>query len=144
LLQQGSTNPRILIMGKTLISNCHFLMPAPPQDGATARKPVNRLGPKHNAHGLVIDTLSNEDKTEFVKFNPNEMYPDHVLVYRDLEGPKDDHSSRLTLKHCQVSYRSGTRYNPQEQEFNPDEIKVISPDSREEVNTPSSSKLKKK
>ena len=47
------------------------------------------------------------------------MYPDHVLVYRDLEGPADAHTSRLTdfLRHCQLSYRAGTRYNPQEQEF---------------------------
>jgi hypothetical protein len=30
------------------------------------------------------DTLTNKEKTIFYKFNVNEMYPDHVLVYRDL------------------------------------------------------------
>ena len=35
------------------------------------------------------------------------------------KGPADAHTSRLTdfVRHCQLSYRPGTRYNPQEQEF---------------------------
>ncbi len=33
---------------------------------------------------MVADTLANVDKTLFYKFNANEMYPDHVLIYRDL------------------------------------------------------------
>ncbi len=33
---------------------------------------------------MVADTLANVDKTLFYKFNVNEMYPDHVLIYRDL------------------------------------------------------------
>ena len=60
------------------------------------------------------------------------MYPEHVLVYRDLSGPGDAHTSRLTdfLRHCQVSYRSGTRYNPQEKAFggpkeDPNAIQVL-------------------
>jgi len=135
---EGSTNPRILISGKTLISLCHLI-----PDGAS----VAKMGPRKNNYGLTIDTLSNNEKSIFYKFNSNEMYPDHVLVYRDLEGPADAHTSRLTdfVRHCQLSYRPGTRYNPQEQEFkgritaagmtsktsvsgpkpDPDEIKVV-------------------
>ena len=73
----GSTNPRIMISGKTLISLCHLV-----PDGAS----VAKMGPRKNNYGLTIDTLSNNDKSIFYKFNSNEMYPDHVLVYRDLEG----------------------------------------------------------
>lgn len=105
---QGTTNPRILIAGKVLTSLCHLL----PEDKKTTFN-------KKNHQGLTIDTFTSNDKTSFYKANPNEMYPDHVLVYRDLSGPADGHTSRLTdfLQHCQVSYRSGTRYNPQEQTF---------------------------
>ena len=124
-----------MISGKTLISLCHLV-----PDGAS----VAKMGPRKNNYGLTIDTLSNNDKSIFYKFNSNEMYPDHVLVYRDLEGmyhndqifkfsflaffvnfgsffkgPADAHTSRLTdfVRHCKLSYRPGTRYNPQEQEF---------------------------
>ena len=125
----GSTNPRILIVGKVLVSLCHSL-----PEGASSSQ-----GPKTNSYGMIIDTLATKDKSVFYKFDSNEMYPDHVLVYRDMEGPRDAHSSRLTdfIKHCQLSYRSGTRWNPQEQEFlgrkvssmsvkeDPDEIHVV-------------------
>ena len=66
-----------MISGKTLISLCHLV-----PDGAS----VAKMGPRKNNYGLTIDTLSNNDKSIFYKFNSNEMYPDHVLVYRDLEG----------------------------------------------------------
>jgi len=126
---EGSTNPRILIVGKVLVSLCHSL-----PEGASSSQ-----GPKTNSYGMIIDTLATKDKSVFYKFDSNEMYPDHVLVYRDMEGPRDAHSSRLTdfIKHCQLSYRSGTRWNPQEQEFlgrkvssmsvkeDPDEIHVV-------------------
>ena len=136
---KGSTNPRILIVGKVLVSLCHSL-----PEGSRA---YTSMAPTQtNSYGMMIDTWATPDKSVFYKFNASEMYPDHVLVYRDLEGPRDAHTSRLTdfIKHCQLSYRSGTRWNPQEQEFlghrkesatssrktsrkedNPDEIHVV-------------------
>jgi len=107
---QGSTNPRILIFSKVLTDVLKVL-------------PENSKHPKHmpktSAFGLPIDTIYSADKEMVYKFNANELYPDHVIVYRDLDGPGDGHTSRLTdfLRHCQVSYRAGTRYNPQEQQF---------------------------
>lgn len=108
---RGTTNPRILIIGKVLTSLCHLL----PEKAKTKAGGFSMK----NHQGLTIDTYTDPDKASFFKANPNEMYPDHVLVYRDLSGPADAHTSRLTdfLQHCQVSYRSGTRYNPQEQTF---------------------------
>jgi len=105
---EGTTNPRILIVSKILISLCHRL----PEKSS-------KISQRKNHSGLTVDTLTDKDRSVFYKFNHNEMYPDHVLVYRDLEGPADAHTSRLTdfLTHCQISYRAGTRYNPQEQEF---------------------------
>ena len=38
------------------------------------------------SNGIAIDTFSNKKKNIFYKFYANEMYPDHVLVYRDLSG----------------------------------------------------------
>ena len=35
---------------------------------------------------MTVDTMTTKDHSIFYKFNANEMYPDHVLVYRDLEG----------------------------------------------------------
>ena len=42
-----------------------------------------------------------------------------MLILCFWPGPSDAHSSRLTdfLRHCHISYRSGTRYNPQEKAF---------------------------
>ena len=119
----GSTNPRILIVGKVLVSLCHSL----PEGGASQ-------GPKTNSYGMIIDTFATKDKSVFYKFNPNEMYPDHVLVYRDMQGPRDAHSSRLTdfIKHCQLSYRSGTRWNPQEQEFLGRKVSSMSVEAKKE------------
>ena len=119
----GSTNPRILIVGKVLVSLCHSL----PERGANQ-------GPKTNSYGMIIDTFATKDKSVFYKFNPNEMYPDHVLVYRDMQGPRDAHSSRLTdfIKHCQLSYRSGTRWNPQEQEFLGRKVSSMSVEAKKE------------
>ena len=77
----GSTNPRILIIGKTVVSNCYSL-----PEGASN----SYSGPKENAHGLTIDTLANKEKTIFYKFHSNEMYPEYVLVYRDVSGPKGE------------------------------------------------------
>ena len=122
----GSTNPRIIIVGQVLVSLCHNVPPG---------GDLNKV-PKTNAYGSIIDTFASKDKSVFYKFNACEMYPEHVLVYRDLEGPRDAHTSRLTdfVKHCQLSYRSGTRWNPQEQQFegrkeskneDPDEIHVV-------------------
>ena len=39
-----------------------------------------------NSNGIAIDTFSNKKKDIFYKFYANEMYPDYVLVYRDLSG----------------------------------------------------------
>ena len=71
----GSTNPRILIVGKILISLCHRL----PEKSS-------KISQRKNHHGMTVDTMTTKDHSIFYKFNPNEMYPDHVLVYRDLEG----------------------------------------------------------
>ncbi len=40
-------------------------------------------------------------------------------MYRDTTGLGDDRSSRLTglIRHCQLSYRAGTRFNPDEVTF---------------------------
>ena len=42
-----------------------------------------------------------------------------VLVYRDKSGPGDDRTSRLSdvIKFCQLSYRAGARFNPDEVTF---------------------------
>lgn len=76
--------------------------------------------PFFNENGYAVDTFRNGAKTELLKVNPNEAYPNFVLVYRDLEGDADFRSSRLTedvIKHAQISYRAGTRFNPEEIEF---------------------------
>ncbi len=129
---KGTTNPRIMILGKISVSLCQMMA-----EGAS----YPRMGLYKDSRGLTIDTLSSHDQSTFFKFNANEMYPDHVLVYRDVSGPPDAHTSRLTnfVRHCQVSYRSGTRYNLQEQEFkgsaaatakeDPDEIKTLQEDN---------------
>ena len=46
-------------------------------------------------------------------------YPEYNLVVSVPFPKKDAHTSRLTdfVRHCQLSYRSGTRYNPQEKPF---------------------------
>lgn len=76
--------------------------------------------PKDNPEGhLHIDTFTNEDKTIFIKTNLNEVYPEQVLVYRDKTGGPDSRTSRLqdVIQHCQLSYRSGKRFNPDEVAF---------------------------
>ncbi|TRY77991.1 hypothetical protein TCAL_11891 [Tigriopus californicus] len=76
--------------------------------------------PEDNLEGqLPIDTFCNEDKTIFIKNNFNEVYPEQVLVYRDKRGGADSRTSRLTdvIQHCQLSYRSGKRFNPDEVAF---------------------------
>ncbi len=79
----------------------------------------NRPLPFLNEEGDAIDTFHNATKTEFVKLCPNEVYPNFVLVYRDLNGDGDFRSSRITdvVKRCQISYRAGTRFNPEEAIF---------------------------
>eukprot|EP00095_Tigriopus_kingsejongensis_P008670 maker-scaffold72_size415059-snap-gene-2.23 protein:Tk08670 transcript:maker-scaffold72_size415059-snap-gene-2.23-mRNA-1 annotation:"Xylanase" len=68
---------------------------------------------------LAIDTFSNRDKTIFIKTHINEVYPEHVLVYRDKNGGADNRNSRLSdvIQNCQLAYRAGTRFNPDEVTF---------------------------
>ena len=119
-------------MSNILIGLCHEVA-----NGASSSK--------HGA-GANIDTWCNTDKTCFYKENATEMYPEHVLVYRDVSGPPDAHTSRLTdfVQHCQLSYRAGARYNPQEQSFMgqaADEIRVL---ESEEATASDKQKKKKK
>ena len=60
--------------------------------------------------------------TTMIKFSSSVFW--HFLAFfvnfvSFFKGPADAHTSRLTdfVRHCQLSYRPGTRYNPQEQEF---------------------------
>jgi hypothetical protein len=75
--------------------------------------------PFFTSDGLSVDTVTNEDADVFIKYHVNDVYPDHVLVYRDKEGPDDSRTSRLSniVKFCQISYRAGTRFNPDEVTF---------------------------
>ena len=62
---------------------------------------------------LILTRLYND---QIFKFNSLAFFVNFGSFFK---GPADAHTSRLTdfVRHCQLSYRPGTRYNPQEQEF---------------------------
>merc|ERR1712142_377618 len=69
----------------------------------------------NNKTGLPIDTYTDDTQTVFYKFQMSEVYPEFLLVYRDKNAGPDTRGSKLPLEYCKVSYRSGTRINPQDE-----------------------------
>jgi len=108
------TNPRILIVAKILVGVCQ-LLPEEECEGFC-------LSNQTNSKGERVDTFTNEQKEAFLKSMMTETYPESVIVYRAKNGPSPDtRSSRIAdviKQGCVVSYRSGTRYNPDEARFN--------------------------
>jgi len=100
-------NIRIMIMTKALIGTCST---EPAGAGGGMQVAVC------NKTGLPIDTITNLSGTVFTKFSSTDLYPSHLLVYRDTSLPlaSDSRSTQLKPSFVQLSYRSGTRFNPQE------------------------------
>jgi len=105
----NKTNPRVLVVTRVLLGICQL------------RPDDNQL---HNVFTMEkglrrkVDSFTNEDKLYFIKTNINEIYPETILIYRDKNGPSDQRGSRvmeLSKRGVVISYRSGTRYNPDEQ-----------------------------
>jgi len=117
-------NVRLMIMTKVLVGTCVVRM----DDGATQ---VGVPGVSiNNKTGLPIDTFTDQSKTVFFKFHMCEMYPEYVLVYRDTTAGPDTRMSKLSTEFCKMSYRSGTRINPQDEkkieaEEDPNKIETV-------------------
>jgi len=107
-----SENVRIIIMAKVLVGTCVKRVEEGAVEVAGQSISIN------NKTGLPIDTYTDETQTIFFKFQMSEVYPEFLMVYRDTAAGPDTRRSKLSLEYCKVSYRSGTRINPQ------DELKV--------------------
>ena len=44
--------------------------------------PFLTKGASKDSNGLPVDTVTDEDGRTFVKYHVNDVYPDHVLIYR--------------------------------------------------------------
>lgn len=61
------------------------------------RKHRARTTPVFNSEGQLIDTIVNDEKKIFIKSQINEVYPEQVLIYRDLSGDADNRTSRYAI-----------------------------------------------
>lgn len=98
-------------MVRVMIGLCHAL----PEIGAS--KVLSML---NQGGGKKADTFANQDGNVFLKISVNEVYPEAIIVYRDKSGFDDSRTSRISdvvKSNCLVSYRAGTRYNPEEAKF---------------------------
>jgi len=119
-----SENVRIIIMAKVLVGTCVKRI----EEGAA--EVVGQSISINNKTGLPIDTYTDDTQTVFFKFQMSEVYPEFLLVYRDKTAGPDTRGSKLPLEYCKVSYRSGTRINPQDEvaiklDDDPDKIETI-------------------
>jgi len=119
-----SENVRIIIMAKVLVGTCVKRIEEGAAEIAGQSISIN------NKTGLPIDTYTDDTQTVFFKFQMSEVYPEFLLVYRDKTAAPDTRGSKLPLEYCKVSYRSGTRINPQDEvaiklDDDPDKIETI-------------------
>ena len=129
----GNENPRVIVMAKVMVGVCHLL---PEEEGAASRPLKVRLNSVKNSQGKRVDSFTNEEKTFFIKTLMTETYPEAVLIYRDKSGSSDSRTSRITdvvKSGCLVSYRAGTRYNPEEAKFRADEVRPTANHGRQPV-----------
>jgi len=129
---ESCSNPRVMIVARVSMAVCQ-LLPYPmtsPQVEIAGRTPSvgaieqQQLHSVRNSRGLRVDTFANDAKTVFFKAAKaaaaGEVYPETIIVYRDKEGPPDGRTSRINdviKQGVLLSYRSGTRYNPEEAKF---------------------------
>eukprot|EP00090_Calanus_glacialis_P010809 TRINITY_DN19279_c0_g1_i1.p1 TRINITY_DN19279_c0_g1~~TRINITY_DN19279_c0_g1_i1.p1 ORF type:complete len:330 (-),score=86.62 TRINITY_DN19279_c0_g1_i1:93-1082(-) len=102
-------NVRIIIMAKVLVGTCVKRVEEGATEVAVQSVSIN------NKTGLPIDTFTDNSQTVFFKFQMSEVYPEFLMVYRDTTAGPDTRMSKLPLEYCKVSYRSGTRINPQDE-----------------------------
>lgn len=115
-------NIRVMIMTKVLVGTC---MMKTEEAGAASMACSRNLPSIHEKTGLPVDTMTDSSKTTFVKFCMAEVYPEFILVYRKKTGERDTRKTQLRVQHVKLSYRAGTRFNPQEQlEEEPDQEQV--------------------
>jgi len=119
-----SENVRIIIRTKVLVGTCVKRIEEAAAEVAGQTISIN------NKTGLPIDTYTDDTQTVFYKFQMSEVYPEFLLVYRDKNAGPDTRGSKLPLEYCKVSYRSGTRINPQDEvaievDDDPDKIEKI-------------------
>jgi len=110
-------NVRIIIMAKVLVGTCVKRVEEGATDIAGQSVSIN------NKTGLPIDTYTDESNTVFFKFHMSEMYPEFLMVYRDTNAGPDTRSTKLKVMFAKMSYRTGTRFNPQEKLTHFDEDK---------------------
>ena len=94
LFNSGNTNPRVVIVTRVLLSICQLF----PDDmmGAASQSMANRLSNTYTNDGkFKVDSFTNEEKSYFIKTHVNELYPDTIIIYRDLNGPSDLRTSRI-------------------------------------------------
>jgi len=103
-----SENVRIMIMAKVLVGTCVKRAEEGASESSIQTVSIN------NKTGLPIDTYTDSSQTMFFKFQMSEVYPEFLLVYRDTSSGPDTRSSQLKLRFSTISYRTGTRFNPQE------------------------------
>jgi len=103
-----SENVRIIIMAKVLVGTCVKRIEEGAAEIAGQSISIN------NKTGLPIDTYTDDTQTVFFKFQMSEVYPEFLLVYRDKTAGPDTRSTQLKVKFAKLSYRTGTRFNPQE------------------------------
>eukprot|EP00091_Calanus_sinicus_P007084 TRINITY_DN17979_c0_g1_i1.p1 TRINITY_DN17979_c0_g1~~TRINITY_DN17979_c0_g1_i1.p1 ORF type:complete len:275 (+),score=56.95 TRINITY_DN17979_c0_g1_i1:210-1034(+) len=104
-----SENVRIIIMAKVLVGTCVK------KSGGRSHRSCGTKCFYQQQTGLPIDTFTDNSQTVFYKFQMSEVYPEFVLVYRDTTAGPDTRMSKLPLEYCKMSYRSGTRINPQDE-----------------------------
>lgn len=121
--ENEETNPRVIIAARVITGTVHTISGGEksllrPNSGSTS-VPFFSSADAESESGLPVDTVTDEDGRVFVKYHVNDVFPDHVIIYRNKDGPADCRTSRLNnvVKYCTLSYRAGTRFNPDEMTF---------------------------
>lgn len=97
-----TNNVRLMFLAKVLVGTC-----AKREEGSCTSLKINQ------ATNLPVDTFTISSMNVFYKYRMAETYPGFLIVYRDTRAGGDARPPHISLSHCRLSYRQGTRFNPQ-------------------------------